>query len=141
MQVGPMAKPKSHTSKQIDAILPFLNAFERMGFKCGEWPVDSEASVIPHFEHSDPVESFVQALHDNGWIETFYWTKWQAEAAKYVDSPNLLASADVGTIRKLLTTHVRKDRLCKGHLASMFENGHIVALLQRLKGIRAEMKS
>ena len=135
-----MAKPKSKTAKQLDAILPFLDAFERMGFKCGEWPVASEASVIPYFEHDDPVAAFVQALHDNGWVETFHWTKWQVTAAKYIDSPDLLASADAGTIRKLLTTHVRKDRLCEGHLASMFENGHIVAVLRRLKGIRAEIK-
>jgi hypothetical protein len=136
-----MAKPKSHTSKQIDAILPFLDAFERMGFRCGEWPVAPETSVIPHFEHSDPVEAFIQALYDNRWFTSFHWTKGQEKAAQYVDSPDLLASADAERIRKLLTTHVRKDRFCEGHLASMFENGHIVALLQRLKGIRAEMKS
>lgn len=135
-----MVKPKPITAKQIDAILPFLDAFERMGFKCGEWPVESETSVIPHFEHSDPVGVFIQALYDNSWVETFDWFKWQDTAAQYVDSPDLLASADAETIRKLLTTHVRKDRFCEGHLASMFENGHIVALLRRLKEIRKDMK-
>jgi hypothetical protein len=30
---------------------------------------------------------------------------------------------------------------CEGYLASMFENGHIVALLRRLKAIRAEMET
>jgi hypothetical protein len=124
------------TDKQLDAILPFLDAFERIGFRCGEWPVESEESVIPHFEHSDPVASFVRALYDNDWITPFDWTRWQDKAAKYVDSPDLLASADAVTIQKLLTTHVRKDRICKHHLASMFENGHIVALLRRLKEIR-----
>jgi hypothetical protein len=141
MQIVPMPKQNPITAKQLNAILPFLDAFKRKGFKYGEWPVAWETSVIPHFEDSDPVAAFVQALYDNGWIETFDWFKWQDTAAKYVDSPDLLASADAEMIRKLLTTHVRKDYFCEGHLAAMFENGHIVALLRRLKEIRAGMKS
>jgi hypothetical protein len=134
-----MPKPKPITTKQVDAILPFLNAFERMGFRCGEWPVESEL-VIPHFDDSDPVAAFVQALYDNGWITSFDWNKWQDTAARYVDSADLLAKADAETIRQLLTTHVRKDYFREGHLASMFENGHIVAVLRRLKAIRKRMK-
>jgi hypothetical protein len=127
------------TAKQFDAILPFLDAFERMGFKCGEWP-DASESLIPHFTGSDPVEAFVQTLNDNGWIEDFDWGGWQDTAAQYVDSPERLASADPETIRRLLTMHVRKNRFCEGHLACMFENGYIVALLRRLKDIRNELK-
>ena len=133
-----MPKTKPITTKQIDAILPFLDAFERMGFKCGEWP-DACESLIPHFTGSDPVEAFVQALYDHGWIEDFDWGEWQDTAAQYVDSPERLTAADSETIRKLLTTHVRKDHFCEGHLAGMFENGHIVALLRRLKEIRQSM--
>lgn len=47
--------------------------------------------------------------------------------------------ADATTIQKLFTTHIRADRFCEGHLASLFENGFIVALLQRLKRIREKM--
>ena len=135
-----MAKSKPVSAKQLDAILPFLGAFERMGFKCGEWP-DASESVIPHFDHSDPVQAFVQALYDDGWVTSFDWSEWQETAAQHVDSPDLVTSADSETIRKLFTTHVRKDRFCEGHLAEMFENGHIVTLLRRLKDIRKEMKS
>lgn len=42
-------------------------------------------------------------------------------------------------MQKLLTTHVRKERFCSGHLAGMIENGHILALLKRLAAIRADM--
>ena len=34
-------------------------------------------------------------------------------------------AADIETIRKLLTTHVRKDRFCEGHLGLMHSNGHL----------------
>jgi hypothetical protein len=135
-----MANGQNITSKQFTAILLFLDTFEKTGFKCGEWSIASESPVIPHFTFTKSVESFVQALYDNGWIEQLDWTKWQEKAAQYIDSPNLLASADTETIRNLLTTHVRKDYICEGHLAAMFENGHIVALLRRLKEIREEMK-
>ncbi|WP_390621590.1 DUF6508 domain-containing protein [Roseimaritima sediminicola] len=43
------------------------------------------------------------------------------------------------TIQKLFTTHARKDRFCEGHLASMFENDHIPALLRRLRTLRHGM--
>jgi hypothetical protein len=43
---------------------------------------------------------------------------------------------DAETIRKIFTTHAQKERYGAGHLASMFENGHIVALLRRLKEIK-----
>ncbi len=136
-----MAKGQDITTKQLTAILTFLDTFEKPGFKCGKSPVPTESSVIPHYAFTKTVESFVQALYDNGWIEQLDWKKWQDTAARYVDSPDLLASADAETIRTLLTTHVRKDYFCEGHLAAMFDNGHIVALLRRLKQILEEMKS
>lgn len=40
---------------------------------------------------------------------------------------------------KLFTTHIRADRFCEGHLAAMFENGHIVTLLRWLKQLRFQM--
>ena len=43
-----------------------------------------------------------------------------------------LASADLLTLRKLLTTHIRADRFTEGHL----ESGHITAILRQLKQIR-----
>ena len=133
--ISHMLRRKPITAKRIDAILPFLDAFESMAIKRGE---SSIASSVTSYEGSESVEAFVLALYSEGWIEQFDWEKWQETAAQYVDSPDLLASIDAETIRKLLTTHVRKDQSYEGHLAAMFENGHIVALLRRLKEIRAE---
>ncbi len=65
----------------------------------------------------------------------FDWTRWQDSAQEFVDFPAKVETADADTIQKLFTTHVRADRFCEGHLAAMFENGHIVALLRRLRAI------
>ena len=128
------------TTKQIDAILPFLNPFTADGFSAGTW--HSPPGQSPWFGFSESATEFQQALYDNGWITpSFDWGKWQDTAREYVEQPQKIETADATVIQQLLTTHVRKDRFCEGHLAAMFENGHIVALLRRLKTIRDNSKS
>ena len=79
----------------------------------------------------------MQILYANDWVTPEVdWVQWQDVAVEYVGLQEKIDSADVLTLKKLFTTHVRKDRFCEGHLATMFENGHIVALLRRLKEIR-----
>jgi len=83
---------------------------------------------------------FIQVLYDNDWVTPkFDWTEWQESAHQYIESPEKVELADAVTIQKLLTTHACADRFCEGHLASMFENGHILALLRRLQTLRSEM--
>jgi hypothetical protein len=127
------------TIEQIDAILPFLGRFEAAGFKAGSWKMPE--GQFPWFDFSEVVMDFHQALYDHGWVTpAFEWMEWQGAAKEYVDSPEKVERADAATIQKLLTTHSRADRFCEGHLASMFENGHIVALLRRLGVIRGTVK-
>lgn len=126
-------------TEQIDAILPFLDRFSADGFAVGTW--HSPPGQFPWFEFSDPVSAFQQTLYDHGWIEPFDWGGWQDTAREYVEQPGRIDFADATVIQKLLTTHVRKERFCEGHLAAMFENGHVVALLRRLKAIRDEANS
>ncbi|QJX01176.1 DUF6508 domain-containing protein [Frigoriglobus tundricola] len=128
----------SITAKQIDALLPFLDRFETTGFSAGSWKMPD--GQFPWYSFEDVVMEFQQALYDNGWVTpAFNWTEWQQSAQEFVDSPQKIEQADATTIQKLLTTHVRADRFCEGHLASMFENGHVVALMRRLKTIRGTM--
>ena len=126
------------TTKQFDAILSYLDRFSAEGFTAGTWHENSDHTLW--FEFSDLVSEFRQALYDNGWTpRSFEWPKWQETAQKYVAEPGRIDSADIETIKKLFTTHIRKDRFCDGHLAVMFENGHIVALLRRLQELRSQI--
>ena len=123
---------------QIDALMPFLGKFEEAGFSAGDWKV--EEGHFPWFNFDEIVMDFIQVLYNNDWVTPqFDWTEWQESAKQYIESREMVESADAVTIQKLLTTHARADRFCEGHLASMFENGHILALLQRLKVLWAEM--
>ncbi|TWU44148.1 hypothetical protein Q31b_16840 [Novipirellula aureliae] len=127
------------TSEQIDAILPCLERFEADGFVAGEWK--GGPGQFPWFQFADVVNEFYQALYRQNWVSPeFDWTEWQESAVQFVDEPSIIDTADAQTIRKLFTTHVRKDRFCEGHLADMFENGHVVLLLRRLKTIRTEIE-
>ncbi|PQO27596.1 hypothetical protein C5Y96_18895 [Blastopirellula marina] len=126
------------TIEQIDAILPYLDHFEQDGFVAGTHEKDS-ATGYPYFRRSDIVQDFVQALYDNDWVTPkFDWTEWK-DSELYIKHPESLRSVDSITVVKLFTTHVRGDRFCEGHLAAMFESGHILAILQRLREIREEM--
>lgn len=124
--------------EQIDALLPFLREFEREGFCAGNW--ESAGQGLPLFNFDPVVNEFLDVLYDYAWVNPkFNWPEWQDTAEKYVDCPDLLGTVDAKTIQKLFTTHVRKERFCEGHLAGMFDCGHIVALLHRLMKLRAEM--
>jgi len=121
--------------QQLDAILRFLPIFEQSGYVFGEWR--SLEGQIPYYSMSREAKDFVQALHDQQIIFSFDWASWQEEAERYVSAPEALEMADTLTLRKLLTTHVRKDRFVEGHLASMLECGHITMILRRLRNIQS----
>jgi hypothetical protein len=132
-------KPKSPiTKQQMDAVLRFLPIFEADGFTFGDW--DSEGQGFPEYALSAEAGSFLQCLYDNDWIVPFDWGEWQDKAERFVSEPESLESAGLDDLCRLLTTHARKDRFCDGHLASMFECGHLTAILRQLKKIRGEMR-
>jgi len=123
--------------QQIDAILEYLPLFEREDFQPGQW-VESEGQ-FPHFAFSPEVEGFIQALYQQNIIIPFDWRSWSEKAKRYQSDPDALEASDLLTLRKLLTAHVRADRFVEGHLAGLFQSGHVTKILRRLKHIRDGM--
>jgi len=130
------------TAGQMDALLAFLPLMRVR--VAGTWEGGNKlpggAIQMPWFAYSDEVLDFMRACGANNWIVVYPWPEWQEEALRYYKDPGLLAQADVETIRKLLTLHIRKDRFSEGHLAGMVEEGHIEAILERLAEIRRELR-
>jgi hypothetical protein len=124
----------SGTLWSIDAILPYLELFEAPGFTFGHWI--TEPGHFPWFVFSEQAGSFHFDLYGYGWVQPFDWAAWLGDAYRYINDPALVESADVETIRKLLTLHVRSERFGEGHLSMMYDRGHLTALLRRLKAIR-----
>lgn len=98
------------------------------------------------FADSESYVDFCELLYIAGLImPSFDWMKWTGQAQEYVNRPELVNLADFETLCKLLTTHVRNDRFCDGHMRSMILGGHMSELLRRLKtlndqGLDVEMR-
>jgi hypothetical protein len=131
------------TRENIEAVLEYLPYFED--------PHDTFYTVIPPppprpdgtpviyidpYEYSRQVQLFRTALYENDLVQPFDWPGWQDEAAGYVNDPARVESADLETLIKLLTTHIRKERFCAGHLACMIDCGHVLHLMRRLDVLR-----
>lgn len=136
------APRKSISIRGIDKILSFLPIFEKEDYEFGEvarGKSEDGTPYLPWVEYSEEVSAFRHALYHEGFIYSFDWSKWQKEAQRYCSDKETLKGADLRTIKKLLTTHIRKERFCEGHLLEMIESGHIVDLLKRLEEIRGKM--
>jgi hypothetical protein len=125
------------SATSLDAILKFLPEFEKPGFKTGEWVISP--NQLPHYIFSRIVDDFVKTLYDEEFLIVFDWCQWWPVAACYIDNPELLEQANLLTLRKLLTLHIRADQFCEGHLAGVMRNGEITAILHRLQQIRNGM--
>ena len=123
-------------AERIAALTRFLPVFESPDFSFGEvgggGANDEGVITMPHFSPGPEAMAFQRAVYDYGWAVNFDWPSWQDKAARFVNEPETLASASVEDIERLLTTHLRKERFCEGHLASMYECGHLTAILRRL---------
>ena len=137
-QSNDAVQPLPNTN-DIRAVVVFIDVFNSPDFSFGRFEGGDRREdgtiTMPYFVESDNARRFIQALHKHGFIRPFNWPDWQNEAQRYLEQPEALNTADLETICKLFTTHVRKERFCEGHLASMFECGHIVHLLHRLRVI------
>lgn len=120
------------TSDNLQAVLEFLPLFEQPDFSPGEWI--AQEGHLPYFSYTSEALAFIRALSGNGFIQPFDWMNWR-EGEQLVDNPELLRRANLQTLRKLLTAHVRADRFTEGHLAGTFESGHIAMILKRMAEI------
>ena len=92
------------TSDNLQAVLEFLPLFEQPDFSFGVW-IAQEGS-LPYFSHTPEVLDFIRALSGNGFVQPFDWMNWE-EGRQLVENPTLLRRANLQTLRKLLTAHVR----------------------------------
>lgn len=121
----------------IEHILGFLPMFEAPTKPLYE--VDSSDTTEPYV-YAREVYQFIAALHVRGFMVMFEWVRWTKEARKYEQNPELLQSADLLTLGKLVTTHFYLDKFVSGHLAALLDKGYIAAILHRYRDIGEELK-
>lgn len=132
--VDPYKRPL--IAADFEAILAYLPEFESPGFAFTEpfafRPQRDDVLVVNEPCLSPLVMDFIDDLYRHGWIIAFDWTQWDLRPL-FDEEPELIASASVDTLRRLLTTHLREDCFCEGHLLEVLESGCINAILRRLR--------
>ncbi len=113
--------------EDIDAVLDFIAILSEPDFVFGEWRTPE--GQFPQYVFSSGASGLIDAL--NKLILVFNWPAWKEEAQKLMENPDALAKADLTTLRKLITTHMRTERLNEGHLGSQFKSGHLLVILSR----------
>lgn len=129
--------PPDVTVAQIDVVLSYLPLLTQPGYRPGEW--SQGGYQMPYFSCDPQFDEFIDALYEQGILFSFDWMTWQDEANRYRTDSAALAEADLLTVRKLLTVHVRADRFVAGHLADLMTDGHLTAILLRLQQLRQQM--
>jgi hypothetical protein len=119
------------TPADLAAVTCFVPLFEQPGYWFGAWELRPGAA--PLCQYAREVREFIRLLYErNIEVIDFAWAAWQSEAARCVAEPQRLATADLLTVRRLITTHLRSERFSEGYLLVLFQSGHMTAVLRRL---------
>jgi hypothetical protein len=93
-----------------------------------------ELIILPGFEFTPSADSFHQYCYEDGWIlRDFGWPAWSKSpaGARLLEHPELIASADVKTLSRLLTVILRSERFTDGAIAGYWSRGTIPAIFCR----------
>lgn len=101
------------------------------------------AALLPLFsgpgsDSDTAINALNEAAYRLGWVLTdFDWSEWAhgPECQALVKDPASVASADPLTLARLLTSHLRQDRFCEGHLQAAFQDGHLTAIVRRAEAL------
>ena len=105
----------SPTRRDLLAVAKFAEVFAP-GSTAGRWNV--EPGTLPRLEPARDVAAFVVAVYKRGVMLSSDWPAWQDAADRVESDDDLVATADLETIRRLITRAVRQDRFGEGVLAA-----------------------
>ena len=123
--------------ERISALTEYLREFERPDFWFARWERHNGQfeSCVLH-----PVaEKFLEELYRSEWVIPRRWPEWRDEARMIHEDPDLLQTASIDTIKRILSAHILTDRIKEGHLLKLFEEGHLQAILKRLERIGSDL--
>ncbi len=118
--------PEKCQWEELLQFLPALQNQEPLYWRVGAW------GDMPSVVSTETARNLLSYLYDHMLLAGFDWMAWQNEAIGYLDYRIRLETADLLTIQKLLTTHIRADRLSEGHYDSILENGFLRDVLEQV---------
>ena len=85
-----------------------------------------------------------KTLSDTGFLMVFNWHEWLNRNEVFQDLNKdiheEIKSADLETLRKLMTSYVRGDRFNEGLLERIIVDGKLHCILQRLREIKEQLE-
>lgn len=115
------------TSASVQQMLRHLESFHEGAFDAAD----------EHYQQTGQNPTCVDALasdvYRSGFVMAFDWPSWDVKQAL-----NDIDTADLETLRKLLTVFVRKERFCGGFLAGLCSNGMVQKILLRLEVVAGQ---
>lgn len=137
-----MNEERLPTPEDIRAILGWEEVLRRPSIDLFEWEPsrtrDDGVMTMPYVVYAPDMLAFLRELSGHGFIVPFDWPAWAQEGIAIQQDPDRLREADLRTIVRLFTMHVRADRFNEGHLAEAIERGWLLALVERLRVINGE---
>lgn len=128
------------TREDLDAVLRHLPMLRQQAAARAA-DADAAEGLYPA-QFSSAVRKVVDAFFQHRFMFPFNYQPWMDEAKKLQENRELLATADLETLRKLVVVHWRQDYWDYDHThwESIAADGHLVALLDRLQEIAETME-
>ena len=115
------------TPENFEAVLAYRGLLDGAAILKGYEEEIQETGTCP------PVNAFVRMLYDNNWLINTRWQGWADETTAFFEKPSLLCVAETETIRRILTVHVRIDRMMPGEIADIINKGYMLSIVNRIE--------
>ena len=116
------------------ALLELLPALEAEGFEAAPSWGGGERSPgvfqMSYPKYCEEIQRFIELAHDPAIVDRDYVDK---SVGSRFGRVGFIEQASLDEVKSMLTFMVRGERFCDGHIAGLFDEGHVVAVLQRLR--------
>lgn len=135
------------TIGKIDALLSFLPGFEIPDRK---FTNPSPAKRIKQSDATEVIEWTGPDYHEDVWQfinclagDYRFWNDYgifsEKEIVEMMYDETIIRNASLEQIKAMIAGHIKSERLGEGHWRVMLESGKLIALLRRLKTLRARI--
>ncbi|AJI08366.1 C-5 cytosine-specific DNA methylase family protein (plasmid) [Bacillus cereus 03BB108] len=118
----------SLSKQQIESLREYMIIFENVEGLKNLKNKESLQEILYRFE---------KFLYQNEFILNFDYISWgkTEKVDRYIKNENVVKEANLITIKKLLTYHLRMNRFYEGYLCDVIYIGHMSCIIRRLMKI------
>ena len=125
------------SKENIKNLLKYLPVFNEPGYSPGKPRYEKKGNSVTLWPYcyNDAVRGFMNSCYKEGFMYSYNWSEYSGKVKEIQSRKSPYDEASLFEMCKILTGHMRNERFCDGHVASVIENGMMQALLGRLEQI------